>query len=381
MTHLLIAGVSTRAAAESAANAGFAVTAIDAFGDADQHPAVHSVTVAAPFTPRAAARAAQAIACDAVAYLASFENHPGAIDALAAGRALWGNRASTVRRVRDPLALSAALHRRGFPVADVRLPPDAAVQAVGSSWLVKPIASGGGHGIRLWQPTEPVPRGCYLQRHIDGDAWSVAFVAARRQAAVIAVSRQLVGDAAFGATGYQYCGSIVAGARDRQSAADEQLVAAATSLARAVTEEFDLIGVNGIDFITHNGVPYAVEVNPRWSASMELVERVSQLSVLGAHAAACSHGTLPEFDFDRERRREGASGKAIVYARRALVAGDTASWRLHDEVRDIPNQGDQISVGRPICTVFAEGADEADCYRALVARAARVYANVSAWYD
>ena len=36
--HVLVAGVSTRAAAESAARAGFRVTAIDAFGDLDQHP-------------------------------------------------------------------------------------------------------------------------------------------------------------------------------------------------------------------------------------------------------------------------------------------------------------------------------------------------------
>ena len=39
---LLIAGISTRAAAESAARAGFEVTAIDAFGDLDQHPGVRA---------------------------------------------------------------------------------------------------------------------------------------------------------------------------------------------------------------------------------------------------------------------------------------------------------------------------------------------------
>ncbi len=89
--HVLVAGVSTRAAAESAARAGFRVTAIDAFGDLDQHPLVAARTLERKFSARAAARAARDIECDAVAYLSSFENHPHAVATLARGRALWGN--------------------------------------------------------------------------------------------------------------------------------------------------------------------------------------------------------------------------------------------------------------------------------------------------
>ena len=37
-------------------------------------------------------------------------------------------------------------------------------------------------------------------------------------------------------------------------------------------------------------------MNPRWSGSAELVERVYGLSVFGAHAAACAAGGLPRFD-------------------------------------------------------------------------------------
>src|ERR1041385_1111708 len=104
---IVIAGVSCRAAAESAARAGFDVTAIDAFGDLDQHPSVRAVSVpryiGARFTPAAAARAARSFDCDAVAYLSSFENHPKAVASLSAGRVLWGNSTAVLRRVRDPL--------------------------------------------------------------------------------------------------------------------------------------------------------------------------------------------------------------------------------------------------------------------------------------
>ena len=49
---VLLAGVSTRAAAESAARAGFAVTAIDAFGDLDQHASVTARALPGKFTAR-----------------------------------------------------------------------------------------------------------------------------------------------------------------------------------------------------------------------------------------------------------------------------------------------------------------------------------------
>src|SRR5207249_3360079 len=123
MKRVVIAGISTRAAAESAARAGFDVTAIDAFADLDQHPSVQSRSIPRPFTARAAARAARSIDCDAVAYLSNFENHPDDVRTLAAGRELWGNPPAVLRRVRDPLCLARALRDRGIAGPDVRLPP------------------------------------------------------------------------------------------------------------------------------------------------------------------------------------------------------------------------------------------------------------------
>ena len=136
-TRVLIAGVSTRAAAESAAQAGFDVTALDAFGDLDQHPSVRSLSLprdfGARFTASAAARAARDIACDAVAYLSSFENHPRAVaSARPLGRALWGNPPDVLRRVRDPFLLAGRLRRRGFatPITRVDVSPTRSARRV-----------------------------------------------------------------------------------------------------------------------------------------------------------------------------------------------------------------------------------------------------------
>jgi predicted ATP-grasp superfamily ATP-dependent carboligase len=390
---VVIVGVSTRAAAESAARAGFDVAAIDAFADVDQHPAVHAHSLQVPFTARAAAEAARSIECDAVAYLSNFENHPAAVRVLTAHRTLWGNPPEILKRVRDPLAVEEALRRRGFatpassvasafrrtsaPGEKVRLKPD---PTTAMQMLLKPIASGGGHGIQPWQPGDAVPRGSYLQERIDGAPGSVVFAAAGGRATALGVFQQLIGDPAFGASGFQYCGNILAADGDPQFARDAPIVDAACALADAAADAFGLVGVNGIDFIARDAIPHVVEINPRWCASMELVERAYGLSVFAAHASACAAGTLPDFDLSRARRNARAAlGKAVVFARHDVTVGDTRAWSDDTDddappcVRDIPRTGTRIGAGRPICTVFADASTAAACYAALVARAGRVY--------
>jgi uncharacterized protein len=325
---------------------------------------------------------------------------------LGTGRRIWGNTPAVIQRVRNPLLVFGALQRHGHAAAAVRAvavrhrtsPADAPSadgpdgdaeclprEAEGRRWLVKPLASGGGHRIDRWRDGMRLPSGCYLQELVDGTPASVVFVAAGGNVVPLGVSRQLVGERIFGAAGYRYCGSILAGAGDAQFDRDEALVHAAHALACTITEEFGLVGVNGIDFIARGGVPYAVEVNPRWSASMELVERAYDVPVFGAHAAACAAGTLPRFDLAHARQGAHAVGRAIVFAQRDVILGDTRAWlpggggAAATPIRDIPHRGERVAAGRPICTVFAAGIDAAVCHAALVERAAHVYAQLAAW--
>jgi uncharacterized protein len=393
-THVLIAGVSARAAAASAARAGFAVTTVDAFADRDLPGGSRVVSpprdIGQPFNARAAARAAADVACDAVVYLSNFENHPDAVQALAAGRALWGNPPDVVRRVRDPRLLMHVCRRRGIlsPAVIVNAndrnePSDPNDPNEANEWLIKPFASGGGHGVRIWLRSDrglriPEP-GFYLQRRLEGIPGSVVFVAAGGRAVPLGVSRQLVGDPAFGANGFRYCGNILAASGDRQFPEEARVVCAACELATTVADAFGLIGVNGIDFMARDGTPYPIEVNPRWCGSMDLVERAYGVCVFDVHASACAAATLPRFDLAQARHVSGAAGKAIVFAREDIVVGDTDEWLSDDTVHDVPHAGERIAAARPVCTVYAAGADAAACYAALVARADRVYQELSAW--
>jgi hypothetical protein len=181
---------------------------------------------------------------------------------------------------------------------------------------------------------------------------------------------QLVGEHALGGTGFSYCGSLLCGGAPLFEH-EATLAAKAAELASAVTECFGLVGVNGIDFVARGGTAWLLEVNPRYCASMELIERAHRVSVFGLHADGCS-GRLPtEAPFGQ--RLAGVPGKAIVYARESVVV-EPGPWRLDNGIRDVPHPGEQIGRGRPICTVFAQGETAGACLAALAERAAWVYA-------
>ena len=365
---ILIAGVSTRAMAESAARAGFAVTALDAFGDLDQHSSVRALSLprgfGVPFSAAAAATVARGLEFDAVAYLSPFENHPSAVRHLADLAPLWGNKPAVLRRARDPRALIELL---GLPAGGA------------SRWLLKPRASGGGRNIRWWRPGEPVPRGWHVQPYVDGVPGSIVFAAGAGRCVPMGLTRQLIGSDEFGATEFRYCGNILAPADDRQFTDDASLLGSAMRLAELASEKLELVGVNCIDFIARDGIAHAIEINPRYSASMELVERAFGVSIFAAHSDACSRGVLPGFDFAAARKQTRAFGKAIVFARHDVVCRDTRAWLGDATVRDVPHPGERIAAGRPVCTVFADATNATLCHAGLVRRAELIYQTLDLW--
>jgi uncharacterized protein len=188
---------------------------------------------------------------------------------------------------------------------------------------------------------------------------------------VLGLSRQLIGQADFGVRQYRYCGSILGSTRFSLFSRQAELLEVTRALATVVTREFHLFGLNGIDFIARGGVPYLIEVNPRYSASMELVERATGMSMFDLHVDACE-GNLPapvRFDWPVE-------GKAIVFARQAVRIGQTPAWWGGTSMADLPHPGEHIASGRPICTVFARARTPEQCHRLLRARAAAVYRAV-----
>jgi uncharacterized protein len=372
---VIIAGVTTRALATSAARSGWQVTALDGFGDQDLRALAVDVVVvrtgAQGYTPELL----KTMRSEYAAYTSNLENYPESVALLESGRKLLGNPPEVLRQARDPMGLMRMFRRQGFitPLTRAATAPKGN-QADG--WLLKPRRSGGGHGTRLWRRRKPVSRSHYLQQRIEGIPGSVLFVADGSRALVLGLSRQLVGERGLGARGFRYCGSLFStGPAYPLFPWHPRVEETAGALADAATAELKLVGLNGIDFIARLGVPYPIELNPRYSASMELVERAHGVKLFELHASACE-AKLPG-RVARASSAAGVVGKAVVFARRSVTIGDTQAWLLGGSIADVPHAGEHIRRGHPICTVFAEGSSVAACRRTLLRRAESVYRSVA----
>jgi predicted ATP-grasp superfamily ATP-dependent carboligase len=362
---MLIVGFSTRAIAGSAVAGGHRVVTLDYFGDRDQRECVENHSLMRDLGLRYSALAlletSRSLDYRQIIYTSGLENHPDVVEALGRGRALLGNPPRVLRRVRDWGALRAFCHRSGLPFPQTLLQGEEAAADPTGSWLIKPVRGGGGHGIRPWAG-QPVDKNHFLQLFVRGQAASAAFVADGRRCVVLGLTEQLIGRRELGAQGLAWCGNIlppVLPARHRAG-----LLRQVEAMASRLTEEFELRGLNGIDLvISDDGAVHLVEVNPRYTASMELIERAHGLNMFSLHLEALA-GKLPEWSL-ADRLDGPCYGKGIVYARQSVTIPNTDAWYTKDR-RDIPFEGDRIDAGWPICTVLVEAADRDGCWRQLV---------------
>jgi hypothetical protein len=315
------------------------------------------------YSAAAAVSVGRRVSAHAAAYVANLENHPAAVRRLGTGRKLLGNSPATLAAARDWIQLARTVREAGGRTPPTFAASEARSLPTGREWLRKPARGGGGSGVAGFVPGAKVRSNELVQERIDGVLGSMSFAADGRRARVLGLSRGLAGDDSFGARGYRYSGSLF------PFRVEPSLLERLEGLAQATTKAFGLVGVNGLDFIVRDGEPVVLEVNPRYSASMELLERAGGSNVFETHAAACggSFSAGPSRPFTT-----GVFGKAIVWARRDIVAGDTRRWLARHDVRDLPFPGERIPRGHPVCTVFADGPDDATCYGRLVGAAASV---------
>ncbi len=213
-------------------------------------------------------------------------------------------------------------------------------------------------------PGEPRPRGFYRQLLLEGTPGSAAFVADGRIAVLLGVTAQLSGFRELGGRGFAYGGNIAGPARDLLSGKALDLL---TEAVGAITRHFALCGLNGVDFILRDGVPHLLEVNPRYTASMELLEELAQINLFDIHLEALTRGRLPR----RPLRVRRHLAKGILYATRRLVWMPSGVVRGVD-VRDRPMPGETIEAGHPICTLVVSAVTPARCRRRLVESAIQV---------
>jgi predicted ATP-grasp superfamily ATP-dependent carboligase len=381
MSDLTIVGASARAAAGSARRAGLVPWAADLFADADLRAMVAgAVRCPAGQYPRALLDILRDGPPGPWMYTGGLENHPNLVRRMAEVRPLWGNGPNALVACRSPFHVEHILREKGLAAPEVRCAgaelPDYC------SWLRKPLAGSAGRGIAFAGSPDPAAGGRpthYFQRFVPGPSMSAVFVRARGEVRLLGVTEQLIGEEWLNAPPFRYAGNV--GPVEPAAGLRHDLIRVGDVLG----ERCGLLGLFGADFVLHDGRPWVVEVNPRYPASVEVLELATGVLALSLHRTA--------FDPDAAappRRPAGPPvvGKAVLYAPRdfEMPPYDPSHYYSHmlgDEVRaarhlagvhfaDIPGPGEVIERGWPVLTVLAEGDDRERCLAALRERAGRV---------
>jgi uncharacterized protein len=369
---ILVVGVSVRAMVASAIRSGYPVLALDAFGDQDLKSIAEAYALHRDFkmrySPAAIYRASRKLSFDAVAYTSNLENYPKILERFAGSHTIIGNSPRTVAGVRTWPDLFTRLRQAGFEVPETVFAGEKRKPDSRQRWLIKPVSGGGGRGIVL--QTKPGLAGarCMLQEYVPGKPCSASFVANGRDCVVLGIAEQLIGMRSFGSRGFRYCGNILPLPETVAPVTGAPILDHVRRLAAFVTREYGLTGVNGIDFILNGERIYLTEVNPRYSASMELIEHSYTLPVFHLHAQAVLRGDLPEFRLEEALGKREFFGKAVLFAERNAVAPDTKGW-LDSGARDVPAPGEKLHKGNPICTILANRPTCEETLRELVGKA------------
>jgi len=382
--NLLLIGMDIIPLANSAKKAGYKVYTVDYFGDHDlksvsedsfsiieQKEGSSCGRLSVDFNAEVLLKGAKEISSrnpiDAILLSSGLDDSFEVLSELSRIAPIIGNSPKSIQKVRDKEKFIYDLKRLGVPipetiVADDFLEASRASKDIGYPLVVKPIKGFGGVGIRKVKSPEELEknfkslsRPCeriLIQEYILGKAASASVVSSRNKSVALTVNEQIIGLSSLGQMEpFGYCGNIV------PLFMPDNILSTCRELAEKIITHFELVGSNGVDFvISRDGVPYVVEVNPRFQSTLECTENILGINIVEAHVNACTNGSLlkipkviPKF-----------CTRLILFALYRSVVPDLSRY---SEVRDVPLPGVIIEKGEPVCSIIAEGKDRDSSFR------------------
>ena len=348
MRRVVIVGHNVRNVAESARKAGWDVTAITKYADADLK-LYAKVKKIENVKEKRLARAVDEISesLKALVVLTSgCEDLPVKSEVL-------GTNPRVAKSITNKLKFYKTLEKVGIPFPELTNDPPC---------ILKPIRGGGGLGIRLAENVADPPQGYICQRYVEGIPCSVSLIATDRgKIEPIAINRIFAGWKEMNANDFVYCGNLtpLILARDQRNSLIKTAV--------EVVEIFDVLGSIGVDFILSDK-PYVLELNPRFQGSLDSIEWSYDVNLFSLHVKACEG---VNFEIPKPRR---FACRAILFADRKISFNSDLTGNPF--FADIPNVGETIEKGEPVISILASAKREEDVFNKIVNRRRLLYSLI-----
>lgn len=373
--NLLIVGVDTVSIAVSAKKAGYNVYAVDYFGDLDlqrvcseckslikQKSGISCGRISLLFRPEAFYHMAKDLVkkfdIDVILLSSGLDDDFEVLYALNDLAPILGNNPQTIEKVRKKTKFFEELELLGidYPETFVVENEDEAIKAaekLNFPLVVKPSKGFSGTGVRIARNFKELKNffsyvslfseKVLIQKLVKGVHASTSFLATSDDVKFLTLNEQLLGKRfLFQQEPFGYCGNIV------PLKIDNNIVTRCRKIVEDIAQHFGLRGSNGIDLvISRVGIPYVVEVNPRFQGTLECVEKVLEINLTEAHINACLHDFLPK----TREKISNVCTRLILYAPKRVLVPDLT---IISHVRDIPFPGCIIEKGEPLCSVVVE---------------------------
>jgi predicted ATP-grasp superfamily ATP-dependent carboligase len=348
---VLVAGFATRHVAQSAWGAGWQVYAVDHFCDQDLS---FYTQERVPFAeledlPGAVEELCRMHSPDVMVVTSGAELLPS--------RNLCGTSPERAMRFLDKLETHRFFEEIGIPAPavlhDGRYPA-----------MLKPRSGSGGWRNRIVSTDRE--REAWISQFgdipviteevVDGAPCSVSCLANGRGAVSVAVNRQILRGADGSKFGFSGSVTPFRDGREKELASYAERIASASGC----------LGSIGVDFVSGDRIA-AIEVNPRFQATLDTIEMATGMNLFSAHIAACK-GRLP----DRQPSCRQVAVRKILFAGNDLtVRADLR--RLHPFIADIPWPGTFFEEGQALMSVYGWGAGEEQAFALLDKHIRRVH--------
>jgi len=346
--NILVAGFSTRHVAASANRAGYTVYAIDNFCDSDLGAYVKGAETFLELAdlPHIITSACKKWDIDGILVTSGAESIT--VDTAP----VLGSSAECAARFCDKQQIQHFFEKNNIP-SPKQIDP-ASIEP-GKQYILKPQEGAGGWRNRAiysqkdideWVEEFQAP--FILQEYVSGIPASACCITTGKEARVIALNAQLMRDDPLMPFGF--CGSYTPFIHP----CSQQMIQLALKIALAS----GCIGIIGIDFIVGDEI-WAIEVNPRFQATLETVERATGINLVQTHIDACN-GIISDL-IPLSPIYLKTCIRRILFASRDMT-WPTSSERpcLEDDLMrfsDIPHPGTPFEPGDAVISMYGIGTD------------------------
>ena len=349
---LILIGASVRALAFSCIRAGYNPWCIDLYADEDLAKNCPTTLITKSF-PNEISDLIKTAPVAPILYTGGLENHSALLHSLSTERTVLGITGNTLTNLRNTPEFYNLLKSKQINTPRIIISTKDLNKE--NSYLRKPKNRSGGLGIKPFDPSKQTmidDPDFYYQEFIKGESRSAIFCFTESGFELLGTTIQSSGTQSLHADDFLYSGNIGPVKPCNSELKELQTIGEIISI------NYRPRGLLGMDYILNDSKIYPLEINPRYTASMEVLELGLGQNFITKHMQA--FGIKPIYE-NPAPSEIAVIGKAIYYAPHDVLIPKEAPWlsidanpRLFSPFADIPKTGSAIHKGSPVVTIFAK---------------------------